>query len=113
MVPDPATTDPDARFSLANERTFLAWIRTALAAIAGGLAAAKALPFHHETVRWLLATPPVLGGAALAGLAPRRFAATQSAMEQGRPIPTGQGLTLLGLALALYAALALLAVALD
>ena len=31
-------SDPDARFSLANERTFLAWIRTSLALIAGGVA---------------------------------------------------------------------------
>lgn len=30
--------DPDPRFSLANERTFLAWIRTSLALIAGGIA---------------------------------------------------------------------------
>ena len=31
-------TEPDARFTLANERTFLAWIRTALAFLAGGVA---------------------------------------------------------------------------
>lgn len=30
--------EPDYRFSLANERTFLAWIRTALALLAGGVA---------------------------------------------------------------------------
>jgi putative membrane protein len=29
--------EPDYRFSLANERTFLAWIRTTLALMAGGL----------------------------------------------------------------------------
>jgi putative membrane protein len=32
-----AGTDPDYRFSLANERTFLAWIRTALAILAGAI----------------------------------------------------------------------------
>lgn len=31
-------TEPDPRFSLANERTFLAWIRTALALVAAGVA---------------------------------------------------------------------------
>lgn len=33
-----AGSEPDARFTLANERTFLAWIRTSLALIAGGIA---------------------------------------------------------------------------
>ena len=37
-------SQPDYRFSLANERTFLAWLRTGLALIAGGLAAAQFLP---------------------------------------------------------------------
>ncbi len=31
-------SEPDVSFSLANERTFLAWIRTALALTAGGVA---------------------------------------------------------------------------
>ncbi|GGG47219.1 hypothetical protein GCM10011374_07040 [Kocuria dechangensis] len=31
-------TEPDPRFTLANERTFLAWIRTSLAFLAGGIA---------------------------------------------------------------------------
>ncbi|MBV9808904.1 MAG: DUF202 domain-containing protein, partial [Solirubrobacterales bacterium] len=36
-------SDPDPRFTFANERTFLAWNRTALALIAAGLAAAQFL----------------------------------------------------------------------
>jgi len=36
--------DPDYRFSLANERTFLAWIRTALALLAGGVAVVQLVP---------------------------------------------------------------------
>lgn len=31
-------SEPDARFSLANERTFLAWIRTSLALVVSGVA---------------------------------------------------------------------------
>jgi putative membrane protein len=31
-------TEPDPRFSMANERTALAWVRTGLAFIAGGIA---------------------------------------------------------------------------
>ena len=34
----PGGSEPDPRFSLANERTFLAWIRTSLALLAGGIA---------------------------------------------------------------------------
>ena len=37
-------TDPDVRFTYANERTFLAWNRTALALIATGVAATQLLP---------------------------------------------------------------------
>jgi inner membrane protein YidH len=46
LGPDPETVgqDVDPRFSLANERTFLAWIRTALALISIGLAVTQLLP---------------------------------------------------------------------
>lgn len=36
--------EPDYRFTLANERTFLAWTRTALAMLAGGVAVVQLVP---------------------------------------------------------------------
>ncbi len=38
---EPAETEPEARFTLANRRTFLAWSRTALALVAAGLASVQ------------------------------------------------------------------------
>jgi putative membrane protein len=38
------TDEPDYRFTLANERTFLAWIRTSLAMLAAGVAVVQLLP---------------------------------------------------------------------
>lgn len=45
--------EPDARFTLANERTFLAWIRTSLALLAGGVALRVLGPAAHPEL-WLV-----------------------------------------------------------
>jgi len=105
--------DIDYRFSLANERTFLAWIRTALALVAGGVAAAKALDFHHDVWRWVIAGPPILAGALLAADATVRWRTYEDAMRAGRALPVGRGLRAVGLALCAYAVVALAASALD
>jgi putative membrane protein len=105
--------DLDYRFSLANERTFLAWIRTALALVAGGVAAAKALEFHHEVARWLIAVPPIAGGAFLAADATVRWRSYEDAMLAGSRLPVGRGLKVIGALLCAYAVLALLVAALD
>ena len=112
MLPDDRP-DIDYRFSLANERTFLAWIRTALALLAGGVAAAKALDFNHETWRWVIAAPPIVAGVLLAAEAPARWRRYEDAMRAGRPLPVGRGMAAVGLALALYAVVALIAAVLD
>lgn len=41
---EPAATEPDARFTLANERMFLAWIRTSLGLLAAGVAVVQFAP---------------------------------------------------------------------
>lgn len=86
---DAAGTEPDVRFTLANERTFLAWSRTALALIAAGLAVAQLLPpFPH--VPWgrsVIATPLILLGAALSPLSYTEWRRTQRAIRRGAPLP--------------------------
>jgi putative membrane protein len=79
--------DPDPRFTFANERTFLAWNRTALALIGGGLAAGQLLDFESEAVRLLVALPPVLLGGVLAVISYRRWEANERAMRLREPLP--------------------------
>jgi len=80
-------TEPDARFSLANERTFLAWIRTALALLAGGVAL-EALSLPVEP-RWRLAASVLL--IALGIVAPVQawlgWARAERALRERLPLP--------------------------
>jgi putative membrane protein len=78
----------DARFSLANERTFLAWNRTALALVAGGLAVTQLLP---ETdlpgARRMLGLPLIIVGGVLAWFSYGRWQAVERAIENDEPLP--------------------------
>lgn len=80
--------EPDYRFTLANERTFLAWIRTALALIAGGIAVVQFVPsFGIPGVRHGLSVALTATGGLLAALAVRRWRHVQAAMRRGEDLP--------------------------
>jgi putative membrane protein len=79
-------TDPDPRFTLANERTFLAWNRTALALIAAGLAAAQFLHFNLHGLRLIIAVPLIVLGAVLALASFLQWEDTERAMRLGEPL---------------------------
>jgi inner membrane protein YidH len=99
---DPTTdeigTPPDYRFSLANERTFLAWIRTGLALIGGGLAIAAFVPrLAWPHAREAMAVALLLLGAAVAVRAVDHWARCERAMRLGRPLPRSRFPALLAL----------------
>lgn len=101
--------EPDPRFTLANERTFLAWVRTALAMLAGGVALhALGLP-GTAWVRTTLAVTLVMFGALVTIFALVRWARVERAMRTRQPLP-GFGLGYL-LTVGVVVGAALLAVA--
>jgi putative membrane protein len=80
-------TEPDPRLTLANERTFLAWIRTALALIAGGVAL-EALGLPLQPSLRLGASILLLGLGLMAPLlAWLTWGATETALRQNTPLP--------------------------
>lgn len=91
--------EPDYRFTLANERTFLAWIRTALALLAGSVAIVQLVPDFgisegRQTVAILMAiiSIGIIAGSAL------RWRSSQQAMRRDAPLPSSfmPGLLTLG-----------------
>jgi putative membrane protein len=103
---------PDPRFTFANERTFLAWNRTALALIGGGLAAGQLLEFQTEAVRLVVALAPILLGGAVAVDSYRRWEANERAMRLREPLP-GSAPRWLTVALAAIALMLAVAVVID
>ncbi|GER22792.1 hypothetical protein NCCP1664_12890 [Zafaria cholistanensis] len=101
----PGGEEPDPRFTLANERTFLAWIRTALAFIAGGIALeAFAGTAIADPWRTVLSLFTVLVGLLLSVGATVRWLRVEASMRHGRPLPLPLLAPLLGLGGAVAAA---------
>ena len=101
---------PDYRFSLANERTFLAWIRTGLALLGGGLAVAQFLP--ASLLRTALAVALMVLGGAVAVRAVDHWSRTERAMRLDEDLPPSRFPALLALVIAAGTLLLVLVVAL-
>ena len=104
---------PDPRFTLANERTFLAWNRTALALVGGGLAAGSLLDFDSEALRLAVAIPPIVLGALIALASHRRWKANERALHRNEPLPANRPAGLLAGGIAVLAVIVGLLVLLD
>lgn len=106
MPTDPAEHEPDYRFTLANERTFLAWIRTALALLAGGIALQEiAGSFASEATITAIALTAVGLSLVLATSSFLRWRQIQQAMRRNEPLPHPWAVPLLATGLVAVAGL--------
>jgi putative membrane protein len=94
---------PDYRFSLANERTFLAWLRTALALIGGGFAVDQFLPDLRWGWRVGLALALLVAGVLSSLRAVNHWVRCERAMRRGADLPTSRFPALLSLVVAVVA----------
>jgi putative membrane protein len=86
--PEDGTVEPDYRFTLANERTFLAWQRTSLGLLAAAVAAVQfvpELPIHG--IRHMLGAMIGVLAMLTAGTGLQRWAQVDRAIRRGQPLP--------------------------
>ena len=111
--PDPTAvgSTPDYRFSLANERTFLSWLRTSLALVAGGLGAIVVLSD--------VAGVEILGIVVLAlafvasATAYRRWALNERAIRLDEPLPPSRLPRIMALGVALIGLVSVILLIVD
>ena len=104
--------EPDYRFTLANERTFLAWMRTALGLLAGGVAVRQLIePFDVSGGRTALALLAIGASAILAVGGFLRWRSVQRAMRRGDPLPAASLVPVLAAGLLVVAVVAFVLVA--
>jgi inner membrane protein YidH len=83
---DPESVDATRRTRLANERTLLAWLRSALTCVAVAIAVAKIVPGVADSPRWpfeILGVGFALLAAVLAVVGAQRFVSVERALDAG------------------------------
>ncbi|MET8762906.1 DUF202 domain-containing protein [Lentzea sp. NPDC004782] len=107
MTAEPPDDEPDYRFTLANERTFLAWIRTALGLLAAGVAVRQLVPpFALPGATTALALVCVGLASMVAAASYPRWRRVQRAMRAGAPLPHSRMVVVLASGVLLLAVLA-------
>lgn len=97
-------SEPDPRFTLANERTFLSWMTMALGMLGVGLAVDTILPDTSWQVTLLAALWIVLG-ATLALRAFYRWLRVERAMRSGAPLPLSSSIAIVAVSVAVLSLL--------
>ena len=104
--------EPDYRFTLANERTFLAWVRTALGLLAGGVAVRQLVdPFDVENATTALALLAVGCSVVLVVGGYLRWVAVQRAIRRGESLPAARLVPVVAAALGFIAVVAFVLIA--
>lgn len=103
---------PDYRFTLANERTFLAWIRTSLALMAAGVAVIQLVP-GLTVIRHVLGILLIALGGMLAAVSYRHWEQNERAMRLGEQLPHSVVPRLVGATLSLAAVVSLVLIVVD
>ena len=98
---------------MANERTYLAWNRTALALIGGGVAAGQLLNFDSRATRLIVALPPIVLGLVLALMSYRRWEDNERALRLDEPLPGGAPPRLLATGVAVVGVIVIVALVVD
>ena len=99
--------EPDYRFTLANERTYLAWMRTAIGLLAAGVGVAYLSGFEVPG-RMILAGALVVLAMSTGGLAYRHWRVTDRAIRAGDPLPRPPMIAVLSIAMTIVAGWALI-----
>ena len=101
-------TEPDYRFTLANERTFLAWSGTSLGLLAAAVAIVQFVPqFGIPGARHVLGAFLTILALLTAGFGLHRWQEVDRAMRRGGPLPPNRAPVLLGLGLVVLGVLVL------